>query len=115
MWARIVNIAAGIWLMFAPWALGLQDPAAGSDRTVGPLIVTFAIMAIWEVLRPLRWVNFAFAVWLVVIPVFWNFPLRAVINDVVIGLLVAGLALVRGSLTQKFGGGWRSIFRQKEG
>lgn len=107
---RIVSIIAGIWLMFAPWLLGTTDPAAGSDRTIGPLMVSFALMAVWEVLRPLRWVNFLLALYLIVVPWIWGFPMQASVNDMLVGVLVGAMSLIKGELTQPFDGGWRFVF-----
>lgn len=115
MWARIVNFLFGLWLMAAPALLGhVGTPAEVNDRIVGPLIASFAFVAIWDVTRGLRWVNTLLGLWLIAVPFLlgawvqdWSFP--ATINSVLVGLYVTALSLVRGAVQHHFGGGWRSL------
>lgn len=115
MWARIVNFFFGLWLMAAPALLGyIGTPAEVNDRIVGPLIASFAFVAIWDITRGLRWVNTLLGLWLVVSPFLlgawvadWSFP--ATINSVLVGLYVAILSLVPGQVRHQFAGGWRSL------
>lgn len=118
MWPRLANVALGIWLMAAPAVLGystVAPVAAGSDRILGPLIVSAAIVAIWPEVRPLRWVNVVLGALAVVAPIavgpFVTWPLAAVINSIVVGLVVMAFGSVRGPVDTRFGGGWRSIWR----
>jgi hypothetical protein len=115
---RLVNAALGIWLMAAPAVLGYSTTgsAAGSvDRTVGPLVASTAIAAIWPEIRPLRWVNVVLGGWMVVAPLvlgwFVDYPTVAVVNSIVVGAAVTGAAFVRGPVDARFGGGWRSVWR----
>ena len=59
-----ISSLVGIWLMFAPWIFGLspQVGASDSDHLVGALVVTFAVIAMAEVGRPLRFLNVLFGV-----------------------------------------------------
>ena len=66
------------------------------------------LMAVWEVLRPLRWVNFLLALYLIVVPWIWGFPMQASVNDMLVGVLVGAMSLIKGALT--FDGGWRFVF-----
>jgi hypothetical protein len=113
MWPRFIETAVGLWLMFAPWVLGFGNPAAGSDRTVGPLVITFSVMAMWEVLRPVRWVNLAFAAWLIAVPWFWSFPFEALASDLASGAVLGAMALLGGRTSQEFGGGWRFLSKRR--
>lgn len=109
MWARLANIALGIWLMFAPAVLDYGAPAATSDRVVGPLTAMFACIAVWEVTRMLRWLNLPLGIWLVAAPLFLDYPAAATWNSVVVGGCCAALALVRGPIRHRIGGGWRAL------
>ena len=118
MWFRLVNAALGVWLMFAPAVLGHSTTSAvasGSDRILGPLIASAAVAAIWPEIRPLRWVNVVLGVLAVAGPLvigpFTDWPLSAAVNSVVTGAAVAGLGLLRGKVEGRFGGGWRSVWR----
>lgn len=112
MWARLANTAVGIWLMAAPAVLGYGGPAATNDRIVGPLAATFAIVAIWETTRALRWLNLALGLWLLAAPwLLGGYAGDAVLNSLAAGALLALFSLVRGEMKQKYGGGWRALWR----
>lgn len=106
-----INIALGVWLMAAPDVFEYGDPARTNDQVVGPLVVSVAIMAIREVLRPLRWVNLVLRHWLVVAPMPLDHPIRVAIQSVVIGLAVATLSFVRGVVKERMGGGWSALWK----
>jgi hypothetical protein len=110
MLARIANISLGVWLMAAPAVLGYADPAETNDRIVGPLVATTAIIAIWEVTRPLRWVNLLLGVWLLVAPWVLDYERIAVTNSILVGVFIAGFALVGGAVKARVGGGWSSLW-----
>lgn len=113
MWARLANAAVGIWLMAAPAVLGYGGPAATNDRIVGPLAVTFSLIAIWEATRGLRWGNLLLGLWLLAAP--WlldGFAPRAVLASLAAGALLAAFALVKGRISQRFGGGWAALWRK---
>jgi hypothetical protein len=113
MWPRLINTVLGIWLMAAPAVLGYEGTrAADHDRIVGPVLATFACVAIWEATRPLRWVNLLLGIWLVAAPWLIGSPTTATLNGVVVGIVVAALSLVRGRTTHSFGGGWTALWRQ---
>lgn len=111
MWAQMINVAIGVWLMAAPDVLGYAGLAADHDRIVGPVVATFACVAIWEVTRPLRWANLPIGLWLLLAPWVLEFPQIELINSTICGALVAALSLVRGRLKHRFGGGWSALWR----
>ena len=57
MWAAIVSVVVGIWIMVAPEMIPLDNPAAKNYNITGPLVVTMAVIAIWEVNRSARFFN----------------------------------------------------------
>lgn len=115
MWARILNTALGIWLMASPAVLGYGAPAETNDRIVGPLIATFALIAISEVTRPLRRVNTAAGAWLLLAPWILGYGSAAtIINDMVVGAVVIGASLVRGQVEERFAGGWSVLWRSND-
>src|SRR5690349_21325800 len=111
MWARLLTAALGVWLMAAPDVLGYGGRARTGDHIVGPLIVATGIIAIWEVVRPVRWVGLALGVWLVLAPWLLGGRGEALVNSTLVGLLVVALSLVGGRVRQRFGGGWTSLWR----
>jgi len=110
MWPRIASVAAGVWLMAAPAVLGYGDPARTADRIVGPLTAAVAFVAIWEVMRGLRWGTLPFGVWLVGAPWILGYGDRASANSVLAGLVLVALAFIGGRTRQRFGGGWSALF-----
>ena len=109
MWPRIFSALLGIWLMLAPSLLHYDGHASISDRVVGPLIAATAIIAIWEVTRPLRWLGILFGLWLLFAPGLFHFPSHALVNSAVVGAVLVILAFLGGRVNQKFGGGWREV------
>jgi hypothetical protein len=97
-------------MMAAPAALGYGGPIATSDRIAGPLAASFAIVALWDVVRPLRWVDAPIGLWMILAPLILGYGGPAAVNGVVVGVIVATLSLVRGRVKEEFGGGWRSLW-----
>jgi hypothetical protein len=111
MWPQIINAAIGIWLMAAPALLHYGRPAATNDYIVGPIVSTFACIAIWEATRPLRWVNLPLGLWLIVAPLILGSPQAAAINSVLCGIAIAALSCFGGAVQQRFAGGWSALWR----
>lgn len=111
MGARLLAAALGIWLMAAPSVLGYAGAAMRNDRIIGPLAASFALIAIWEVVRPLRHLNTLLGTWLLVAPWLLGFPPPATINSLLVGAALILLSRVRGPLKQRFAGGWSSLWR----
>jgi hypothetical protein len=72
------------------------------------MIITVAVIAMAEVVRPLRFLNVLFGLWLIAAPWLLSDAANqaAVWNDVVVGLLVAGLNLPRGRRSNEHYGSW---------
>lgn len=109
VWPQLVNLALGLWLMAAPDVLGYAGLARTLDRILGPLIAGFALVAVWEVTRPLRRANLLLGGLLVVIPWAFGYSEVSTINDFVVGSFVSALSLWGGGTAQRFGGGWSSL------
>lgn len=111
-WAQALSTVVGVWLMAAPAILGYADVTAASavHRVVGPTAAGFALVAIWGHMRPLRWVNVPLGLVLVAAPLVVTYPLVGAANSVAAGLLLVGLALVRGEVGERFGGGWSVLW-----
>lgn len=108
MWFRVANTAVGIWLMAAPAVLGYGPPAADFHRIIGPTAAAFAIIAIAEVTRPLRWVNLPLGAALVIGALFIGNE-AATYTGVVSGLAMMALSVPRGRRDHAVGGGWKAL------
>jgi hypothetical protein len=110
MIARLIAVAAGIWLMVSPALLEYGDPAASNDRIFGPIGAAFAFVAIWDVVRPLRWGTLPVGLWLIVAPFILGFDqTSATMSSIVVGLILAGTAPLGANAKQKYGGGWKTL------
>ena len=113
MWAQIINAALGIWLMAAPAVLDYSGAADTNSRIIGPIAATFAIIAIWECTRGLRWVNVVVGLWLLMAPWVLGYDeLAPRIDDRIVGGLLILFGLVKGKISHRFGGGWLSLFKR---
>jgi hypothetical protein len=111
MWAQAIATAIGIWLAAAPEVLGYGGAAKLNDQIAGPLIATFGLIAIWEVTRGLRWLNVLPGAWLILAPWVLGYVQTPLVHSLILGGLLFGASLVRGKITNRFGGGWSSLWR----
>lgn len=111
MFAQMVLVASGIWLMTAPAVLDYGEPATTSDRIAGPVMAATAFLAIFAITRGLRWFNLAVGIWLLIAPWLLGFPTDAMISSSLCGLAALVLAPVGRLEQDKYGGGWLSLVR----
>lgn len=113
MWPRIINTVLGIWMMVAPSVFGYEKIAANNAYIFGAIITTFAIIAMAESVRNVRWLNTLLGLWLILAPWILNFEkTEAIINDTIIGILVTSLSLIKGRIKERFGGGWIVLWKK---
>ena len=106
-WTLLACTLLGLALMFTRVIFGTQPPMADSDHLVGALIVTVSVMALAEVGRPLRFINVAFGLWLVLAPwILEGESLFGSLAGVAVGLVVAALSLPRGKRGAEHFGNW---------
>ncbi len=97
--------------MVAPAVLKYEGPVATSDRIAGPIVVFFAVVSAWIVLRALRWTILPVAVWVAAGPLVLNGHAAAAVSDLVAAVLLVALTPPQGGDSEKYGGGWRSLIR----
>ena len=100
--------------MASPSVLGFEDAARTNTLIVGPIAVSMAVIAIWEIGRELRWVNVVIGAWLLVSPWILGYETEPLINSLVSGVLLIGLSLIRGEVSGRYGGGWKSLIREED-
>lgn len=112
-WTLLLSAALGGWLLLAPAVLGTEGVSrvADSDRLVGALVITAAMIALAEVARPVRFVNVLFGAWLMVAPwLLGGATLGASANDVIVGAVLIVLSLPRGHVQERYGS-WDRFIR----
>jgi len=103
-WNLLVSAALGLWLMFAPSALGSTGTAAHSDHLVGALIVTAAVIALADVGRAARFINILFGAWVIAAPWLLGGATTSVTwSDMIAGALVIVLSFPRGKIRERYG------------
>jgi multisubunit Na+/H+ antiporter MnhG subunit len=95
--ANIITFLAGLWLIFAPSILTYITPAAASnDVTVGIIVAIIAAIRYFIPTRAawLSWINIFLGIWLIIAPFGLGYIEAAAIwNDIIVGIIVAGLAI----------------------
>lgn len=113
MWPRLVSLLLGLGLMAAPGVFGYAGAARINDLIVGPIAAAAAAIAISGVSRALRWINVVAGAWMVVGTWFLGRTVGASVVAALVGLLMAASGVVRGSVSERFGGGWSELWRPR--
>jgi hypothetical protein len=113
MWAAIINIIIGLFVMIAPAAFHFDKTIADQYHIVGPIVITFAVMSLWEVNHSAHYFNIPAGLWLLIAPFLFHFQAStATWMAVICGLLIVMLSLVKRKVKGQYGGGWRSLFQK---
>ena len=93
-WAHFVIIALGIWLVFQPPLIGVQEPwLALSEILLGIAIIFLASLSLSWRLRWARWLTAGMGALIMAAPfLFWTTNSAAYLSDTLVGMLVFGLA-----------------------
>ncbi|MEO7694814.1 MAG: vitamin K epoxide reductase, partial [Chryseolinea sp.] len=103
-WNLLLSTAIGIGLMFTPFLFSIQKPFANHLTTIGALIVTFTVIAMAEVGRSLRFLNIAFALWIIVASFLVKDPSdNALWIAIASGVLLTGLSFRKGKISESYG------------
>jgi hypothetical protein len=113
MWAQILNIMLGIWLMAAPRLLDYNGLAADNDHIIGPVVTSFAIIALSGCTRAVGKYNIPLGAWMVVAPWVLGYDTDiSIVNDSGTGILILMFALFKRKTNQQYGGGWLQLFKR---
>jgi hypothetical protein len=114
MWAAIVNILIGVWMMVSPAMLNYGKMESDYNYIIGPIAITFAITAVWEVNRSARFLVLLCGVALSISPMLSFFQSsNAIWNNALSGVIMSLISLVKGYIKKHYGGGWRSLFQKQ--
>lgn len=103
-WNLLVSAAFGVWLMFAPSVFGTGGRVADSDHLVGALVVTFAVIAMAEVGRVVRFINILFGAWIIIAPWLLSGSVAtAEWSNLLVGVALILLSLPRGRVRGRYG------------
>lgn len=109
-WQDPVNLILGLWLVVSPWALKFQAETNPTWNAVilGIVIAAVALIALFRVMAWEEWVNLVLGIWLVISPWMVGFSglVTAMWNAVIVGAVVAVLALWALGADKDIGGWW---------
>lgn len=105
-WMLTISTVLGIWLMVSPtvFGIGIETPFADLNHLGGALAIVFAVMAMAEVIRSLRYLNVLLGLVLVVLPWFIeDINVAFTLSTSLTGLLVMALSFSKGKIKEKYG------------
>lgn len=102
-WNLALSIAIGVWLLFTRAVFASEGGMADADHLIGALVVTFAVTALAEIARPMRFVNMALGVALIITPFGFGADWLATVNSLVCGAALIVLSIRRGPVRQRYG------------
>jgi hypothetical protein len=112
MWARVVTLLLGIWLMIAPALFDYGKQIANNGHIVGPLMITFSIIALSECTRNVRLFILPLGAWLLFAPWILDYEnTTAFASDYSVGVAALLLSLVKAKTKNTFDGGWPVLWR----
>lgn len=112
MWARYVTVILGLWLMVAPGIFNFEKSIANNGHIIGPLMITFATIAIFECTRNVRYATLPLGAWLLFAPWVLDYDNNtAFASDYITGWLAMALSLVKLKRENHFGGGWSALWK----
>ncbi len=74
------------------------------------MVVSFAVIAVAETTRALRWGNVALGLWLVLAPIFLRYDRIVAVQSVLLGSVIAGCSIVKAPVRERLGGGWAALW-----
>lgn len=97
----IANLVLGLWLIVSPFLFGYTGGAMTNSVILG---IVVAILAVVRLTAPTQswasWLNGVAGLWLIVAPFIFGFMDAAVLwNQIVVGVVVAGLGFWNGTIT----------------
>lgn len=114
MRAQVASTLVGLWVMIAPSLLGFGSVAANNGHIIGPVVLTFAVVAYWEATRAMRKWNYPLGAWLLLAPWVLQYSVTAAIfSDMLSGLLILIFSSIRGKQKNEYGGGWSSLAEKR--
>lgn len=111
MWAQVINVFIGLALIFMPSLLSFTTTEANVNHIIAPLVVTFALTAVSEFVRNVRWLNIVCGLGLIVCVFVFSFHTTPMIIDILAAIIIIALSMVKGTIKKSYGGGWRSLFQ----
>ena len=112
MWSGIINIILGLWLMISPEILKMNQTTSDNNHIVGPLVITFSIISLWDINRNVIRANVIPGAWLLAALFVLDFTKTiAFCSNGACACFIIVLSSIKRKAAGRFGGGWRSLFQ----
>jgi hypothetical protein len=112
MFTRIISILIGLWLMASPHILTMNTVTSDNNHIVGPLVITFSVISLWDINRNVIKANIILGIWLIVALFVLDFTKTiAFYSNGACACFLIILSSINTPSKAKFGGGWRSLFQ----
>lgn len=102
-WNLMLCILLGIWLMCTRLSLGHEGNMANWDHLIGALIITVAICATAEIVRPIRLLIIPLASGLLITPFVYNLSTLSLVVTLSCAIALILLSLPKGKTPNQFG------------
>lgn len=112
MWAAIINTLIGLWLTFTPAVFQLAGSRAYTNYIIGPLIITFAVIAMWEINYSIIRINILIAIVLVVMTFVAGEKTAVLYANIVSAVVIIPVSLMKRKIKGSYGGGWKSLLQK---
>lgn len=112
MAAAIISCLTGLWLMISPAVFTMDKTTSNNNHIIGPLVITFSVISLWNINRNVIKANILVGAWLFISLFVLNFEYALpLLSNGFCAVLLILLAFVKRTSPEKFGGGWRSLFQ----
>lgn len=99
--------------MAAPQVLNYNGMAADNDHIIGPVVASFAIIALSGCTKAVGKYNIPLGAWLLFAPWVLGYDKEvSVVNDMITGFLIIIFAFFKRTTNNQYGGGWRQLFNR---
>lgn len=98
--------------MISPEILKMNQVTSNNNHIVGPLIITFAVISLWDINRSVIRANIVLGSWLLIALFVLDFTQTiAFSSNGACACFIIVLSSIKRRSKGKFGGGWRSLFQ----
>ena len=89
-----INILLSVWVIISPFVLGIHSPKAIWNNVVAGAVVGILAFIRWSMHQPgWSWLNLILGIWLVISPFVLLLSGPAMLNNVILGIIIAAFAL----------------------
>lgn len=117
MWARVVEIALGFWLMMSRFVFRHEAPESSfltNDLICGFIVITLGFMSFWHKTGWAHFLTAAVAVWLIVYGYLLGYPSPPnAQNQIVTGLLLLVFAIIPNDIDE-MPDSWQNFYAEND-